>query len=188
MRRRIRLSPKKASKAVFQYLDKMRDVIRSEQVSQGEILSENAITDTECINRIVNIERNLWERVLGQNDFLRLRIGIGNVPIDAQIDYPKEKFSLEDDVLQDAVQSLKNEPTNIEKVPVTVSLRDDFVFGAIGNRQNVLGFIRSLLLQALALHSPDELKIVIISNQSEVKEWEYLKFVPHIWDDNKQTR
>lgn len=33
----------------------------------------------------------LWERVIGQNDFLRLRLGLGNLPLDADVKYEKYK-------------------------------------------------------------------------------------------------
>lgn len=43
--------------------------INDESQLQEEILNENFATIQECENRIIEKNRNLWERGYGQNDF-----------------------------------------------------------------------------------------------------------------------
>lgn len=67
-------------------------------------------------------KRNLWERTIGQDDFLEVRIGIGDKPLDAEIDFPERGFTIEEDNLWDDLQALSNTPRILKNVPITYSL------------------------------------------------------------------
>ena len=54
-------------------------------------------------------ERNLWERMPIHDDFLKLRIGIGELSLQADIKYQERKFDLQEDNLQDAMFMLGKE-------------------------------------------------------------------------------
>ena len=170
------------------YLDSVRDDIRRKCKEQSEILAENIVTLDECISYISEKQRTLWERILGQNNFLRLRLGRGVMPLNAAIKYPEKKFTLESDSLMDALFSLGKEPKLLEGVPISVSLVDNYISGIVGPRSAVLGLIRSLLVQVAALHSYDELKIVFLVDSDELAEWEFAKWFPHSWDNEKSVR
>lgn len=170
------------------YLVEMKQVIDDESVHQSEILHENHITLTQCLARIKNRERNLWERSLVHNDFLKLRLGLGNVPLDADIKFPEKKFSIEDDNLQEELYELVGGPQILEKVPVTISLLEEQISGFIGDRKRVTDFVKGLIFQMTALHSYDELKLIFIYDGSEKESWEFVKWLPHVWDDGKQIR
>ncbi|MDR0852348.1 MAG: type VII secretion protein EssC [Clostridiales Family XIII bacterium] len=170
------------------YLDSVRDDIRRKCKEQSDILAENIVTVDECISRITEKKRDLWERILGQDDFLHLRLGRGTMPLNAEIKYPEKKFTLDDDNLRDALFSLGSEPKLLKDVPISVSLVDDYISGIVGPRSTVLGLVRSLLIQMIALHSYDELKIMFIVDAHEIAEWEFAKWFPHAWDNEKSVR
>ena len=65
-----------------------------------EQLKDKYITLEECANIILRRKSNLWERSINQKDFLTLRLGIGNMPIDADIKYSKESFTMEEDEMK----------------------------------------------------------------------------------------
>ena len=179
---------KKRQEKYLIYLDTIRDDIRRKSKEQSDILTENIATVDECISRIIEQNTGLWERIIGQDDFLRLRLGRGTMPLNAYIKYPEKKFSLDDDNLRDALFSLGNEPNFLKDVPISVSLTDDYISGIVGPRSSVLGLIRSLLIQTVALHSYDELKTVFIVDSNELNEWDFAKWFPHSWDNEKSIR
>ena len=179
---------KKRQEKYLAYLDAVRDDIRRKCKEQSDILSENIVTVDECVERITNKKRNLWERILGQDDFLRLRIGKGTMPLNADIKYPEQKFSMDEDNLKDALFSLGSEPKLLNDVPISTSLVNDYISGIVGSRGSVLGLVRSLLIQATGLHSYDELKMVFIIDRDELNEWDFVKWFPHSWDNEKQVR
>lgn len=179
---------KKRQETYLAYLDRVRDDIRRTCRDQGEILAQNCVTADECVGRILERDRSLWERIIGQEDFLRLRLGRGTLPLNADIRYPEMQFSLESDSLYDAMLSLGREPKLLKDVPVSLSLIEAPVSGIIGPRGPALGLIRSLLIQAAALHSYDELKTVFIVGQEELPEWEFARWLPHSWNNEKSVR
>jgi DNA segregation ATPase FtsK/SpoIIIE, S-DNA-T family len=170
------------------YLREMKAVIDDECTRQSEILHENHPPLETYINRIQTRERNLWERVLGQSDYLKVRLGLGNVPLNAEVKYPEKKFSLDDDLLQDELYKLVQRPQILEKVPVTLSLVEEKISGIIGERYDVNQFVKGLILQLTTLHSYDELKLVFIYDKNEQDAWKFVKWLPHVWDEEKKIR
>ena len=149
------------------YIEEMKQVVADECKYQSEILHENHIPLYLCLKRIRNRERNLWERTLGQNDFLKIRVGLGDLPLDAEIKYPEKKFTLEDDNLLDELYQWVESPQIVRQVPVTLSLMDERVSGIIGKRETVVEFAKGIIFQLAALHSYDELKFVFIYDKEE---------------------
>lgn len=178
----------KRQRRYLAYLDEIRDKIKRESKEQYTILNENLVSAEMCAERIAQITPNLWERVIGQSDFLRFRVGIGDVPLDAEIKFPPKKFTLDEDNLQDAMLSLGNEPKTIRNVPISLSFVDDNIVGFYGNYGQYVNLMKSIILQAVSLHSYDELKIMMITDETDLKEWEFVKWIPHFWDNNKTIR
>lgn len=117
-----------------EYLYKVQEKFAEESLKQAEILHENHVPVSECAERIQNVQRNLWERGLGQNDFLKLRVGLGNVPLSAEISYSERRFSVDNDNLQEDMYSLCETPKVLQDVPITLSLFDNYICGVIGER------------------------------------------------------
>lgn len=172
----------------LKYLEEMKQVIEEECEHQRKILHENHVSLHNCLKRIQEKSRNLWERVIGQNDFLKIRLGIGDLPLDADIKYPERKFTLEDDNLQDALYKLAETPHVLKQVPITVSLEEEKITGIIGNRKSVCDFVKGMVFQLAALHSYDELKLVFIYDQEEKDKWDFVKWLPHVWSEGKNIR
>lgn len=181
-------SEKKRQEKYLKYLDSIRDNIKRECKEQSDILNENIVPVTECLDRMLTVKRSLWERSIGQSDFLKLRLGKGNVTLDAEIKYPEVKFTMDDDNLQDAMLSLGNEKKQLEDVPISINLTDMYINGIIGTENDVLKLTKSLVSQMIALHSYDELKIMLIISEEEADEWEFTRCILHFWNDDKNQR
>lgn len=179
---------KKRQEKYLAYLDSMRDKFKRMCKEQTDILNENIITSVECAERITGQKRTLWERIVGQDDFLKLRLGKGDLDIIADISSPERKFSMDDDHLLDAMQSLANEPKQLQDVPVSLSFVENYISGIIGNRTEVVGLTKNLILQMISLHSYDELKLVFVFDEEELSVWEFAKWLPHTWNDDKTAR
>ena len=59
---------------------------------------------------------NLWERNINQDDFLSLRLGLGNTPIYADIKYSKENFTMEEDELKNKIGKIVEERKYLKNV------------------------------------------------------------------------
>ena len=65
------------------YIEEVRSDIALECEKQRRILYANNTSIYECVEMIENREINLWERIISHNDFARVRLGVGSLPIEA---------------------------------------------------------------------------------------------------------
>lgn len=49
-------------------------------------------------------------------------------------------------------------------------------------------YLKGLILQMITFHSYEELKIVMITTENNLKDWEFLKVCPHLWSDERDIR
>ena len=171
-----------------EYLDRMTVQINEACQLQEEILNENYVTIQECEQRIRETQRNLWERGLGQNDFLRVRVGSGEGVLDAEIKYSERRFSLDDDNLQEELYTLCEKEKPLHNIPITYSLFENYVSGVIGERKQVVAFAKGLILQLAALYSYDEVKFVFLFDKREEADFGFVKWLPHVWNDDNKFR
>ena len=170
------------------YLSDISEEVNLEAVKQKEILIENYLTTAQCVETITKVKSSLWEREPGQNDFLKLRVGQGSIHADVKYNYQERKFVLDDDNLQNEMLKMCENPKKIEGVPIIVSLVENYISGVVGARKDTLAFAKGLILQMVTYYSYDEFKLVLLIDPAEEKEMEMLRWIPHVWDDDKKIR
>lgn len=171
-----------------EYLDKMTVQINEACQLQEEILNENSATIQDCEKRIKNTERNLWERAFGQNDFLKVRVGKGDGVLDAEITYSERKFSLDSDNLEEEMFTVCEKEKILKNIPITYSLVENHISGVIGERKQVFEFAKGIIIQLAALYSYDEVKFVFLYDKDDIESFEFTKWLPHVWSDDKKFR
>jgi len=186
--RRRRKKEKVRQEKYKEYLDRVTVKINEECQKQEEILRENHVTIDDCVNRIKNIQRNLWERGMGQNDFLKLRVGTGNGRLSADFTYSEKKFSIDDDNLEEELYTLSESPKELKNIPITLSLFENYISGVVGKRQQTIEFAKGLIFQLAALYSYDEVKMIFIYNEEEENNFNYVKWLPHVWSNDNKFR
>lgn len=175
-------------KKYTEYVKTKRNEIQTEIKTQREILIDNYLPLQETQEIIFSKKRNLWEREIDQSDFLDLRLGIGTTELEGNVSFPQEHFSLTEDNLLNEVYKLGAESRLIENVPISLSFVENNITAIIGNATTKQQFINGLILQMLTYHSYDDLKIVILTNQKNSPNWEYLKIAPHCWNNERSVR
>ena len=186
-KKRIKKLEKKRQEKYKKYLEKKKHEIELIKNRQRQILMENTASIENCKIIIDTKPRTLWERNIDHTDFLQVRLGIGNVSTKLKINMPTEKFSLQDDDdLFVSLQQTVKDSLVIRGVPLSLNLADDFITGLVGEDTKVKAFIDGLFLQIMTFHAYTELKIVVYSKNSS--KWDYLKILPHCWDNQKSIR
>lgn len=174
--------------AYREYLDTVRNEIYALGEEQKAILLENSPAVNECKNRILQKATNLWERTAAHEDFLRLRLGLGDIPIYADIKFPEARFSVEADPLKDEVNRLAAAPKTIADAPICCSLLKNPVIGIVGDEETVTAFLQGMIMQLVSLHSYDDLKIAFMVGGKEESLWHDCRLLPHLWDSTHTMR
>ncbi len=170
------------------YLNKFEEKIENEIKNQGEILNENFKKPQFYLQRIVDRKSNLWERTSEQDDFLEVRLGLGQIPLEIKLEYPQEQFTLEEDDLKNKMYQLVKRPKLLENVPITLSLKNEKNYGFLGNFHDRIRLFKSILVQLVTLHSYDSLNLVFLYSENQEELLQPLKWLPHTWNSDKSVR
>lgn len=130
----------------------------------------------------------LWERSIGEEDFLNVRLGVGSRPFSVNIKIPKQGFKLHDDEMADLPPKLLEKYGTLDNVPLALDLYANRSVGIIGDNTNMENILNEIVLNIISLHSYDEVKLVFITEPSKNEFFERFKNVPHTWSNDKRVR
>lgn len=170
------------------YLSKKEKDILNIISNQKQILLENNVTLEQCQQIIYQRKRNLWERTLEDTDFLTVRIGVGFIKPDIEIEYDEQDFTIKDDVLKDELDELVKKFDYVEEAPLNFSFLKNRVSAIVGNYGILQPFFESILLQIMTFHLYSELKIIVLTSENHSNDWNFIKFLPHCWDNSRTRR
>ena len=140
---------------------------------------------SELISNIENQNRHLWERSCRDDDFLEIKLGTGKRPFEVDISIKKSGFELEEDFLKTEAIELADRYHELNNVPITLSLMTHKVVGVVGDYELV---IRNIITNLVSLFSPDEVKLVLVGNRYQEKQFSIYNDLPHMWSSDKTSR
>ena len=171
-----------------EYLDRVRDEIHRIGQQQKSVLLENCPSIEECADWIRRRDKRLWGRSAAQDDFLSLRIGHGDLPLDAEVKFPDKRFTLEADPLLNDVNRLADTPLMISDAPVTCPLNGSGVVGIAGKVTEARALLQSLVVQISALYSSEQVKLAFFVDENGQAAWNCFRLLPHVWDEASNLR
>ena len=184
----VKKQEKKRQKKYGAYIDQKRNLIIDTKRKQGEILNNSFPNTKYCEEVILNRYTNLWQKKIEDEDYLKINLGTGDYPAAIEIKFPEESFSLEEDNLKELLAKVGNEPRILSGVPIVLSLLNDYKCGIIGEPEITGEYFRRMLIQILAFHSYEDLKIVVLTDENNEYQWKFLKDAPHCFSDDRSIR
>lgn len=135
----------------------------------------------------------LWNRNHDHDDFLEHRLGIGTIPFQYDIQIPKRQFTLLKDELADKPAYIKENYQNLYDVPVTIDLLEKRLVGIVGGRHKsgAVEIVKILSAQIAANNCYTDVKLAYIydnATSDDYGNWEFAKWFPHVWSEDKCTR
>ena len=146
---------------------------RIEQAAVDAVAAELAALRGQCPDpgEVLSIatgpSRRLWERRRTDPDYLLLRVGAGELPSSVRVTDPT------------ADEHLRTFTWPLAEAPVTIPLTERAVLGLAGQGDSVRAAGRWLVAQAAALHSPNDLRIYVLTDGAGKACWEWVRWLPH---------
>ncbi len=178
----------KRTSAYTDYLNGMEAKFIEEAQAQAQILHSTRVDVASLLERAAQRSPRLMNRSLDQDDFMSLRVGLGDTSLKAEIRWPQHRFSMDDDALMDKVSALATHPPKVRDVPLAFNPYEHKVAGIVGDRDHVWAFARGLIVQMCALYSYQDVKIALIADAAEKGQWAWMRILPHIHDEEGVTR
>jgi S-DNA-T family DNA segregation ATPase FtsK/SpoIIIE len=167
--------------AYLAYLEDLRDELSAEERERREragVLNP----PPEALYDMVRDPARLWERRRLDADFLRVRVGTGEMPVrDLQVAQqassvltPPDRFMLNE------ASALMDRFRTGTGLPLTVPLDRAGNVSVVGKRADCLRVARALLVQAAVTHAPDDVAMALAVPGERIAEWEWAKWMPHL--------
>lgn len=166
-RRRARESEKVRYSAYESYLAHIEWRLSKEKEAQAAILKEMRTSPSLCLERAFTQDRHLFERTLQDGDALVLRVGTGDLPLEADISWPKAGFTLVPDPLLEAALALSEKPQVLKEVPIAFDMGAYSVLGIAGAQDIRDALIRSLITQMSTCIAPTEVVLAAFLDPSK---------------------
>lgn len=166
------------------FLEKTRGRMRRRA---REVRAKAATLNPEpaALPELVRDPARLWERRRGDDDFLDVRLGVGDVRwFDLALPRDENPVQPFDPIMQGEAQTVVDHYSTIAGMPVTIDLDRAGHVALIGDRDDVLAAARSLVVQLAALHSPDDLHLAAAFAEASADDWQSFDLLPHVVDDD----
>ncbi|WP_028800829.1 type VII secretion protein EccC [Streptomyces sp. 142MFCol3.1] len=168
----------------LEYLEELREEFGAgerERRMEARVLNP----PPEALYDLVRDPARLWERRREDADFLRVRVGTGDVPVQelavgqnstGGVLTPPDPFMLNE------ARALLARYSVASDCPLTVPLDRAGNVSIVGDREGVLRVARALLIQTAVAHAPDDVVVALGIPGERLADWAWAKWLPHVLD------
>ena len=79
-------------------------------------------------------------------------------------------------------------PATLTDAPIMINLKNDYVVSLIGDQSREIRLVGNLIAQMALTHAYDEIKVVVLCSPEDVEELSFVKYLPHNWNNEYDTR
>lgn len=181
----------KRIKSYRKYLDKKNIVIRNQYEKIYKVLWSRYLSMDAYKNDAL-LFLYLWNRNPYHEDFLKYRIGTGNTEFPVKVELQNIGLENEEDTLWKEAGHLKKKYAILHQVPILLDIKKYSQVGIIAEYTDKgMEIIRNLVLQIAMCNCYTEVKIVCVYDKNKMVQygqWDFFRWLPHIWDSSKQRR
>src|SRR5579885_802669 len=137
--------------------------------------------DLQTLYGYVAQKQYLWERRPTDDDFLRVRVGVGVEPlcVSVHMDQNDDPFAEYDQDLLARARNIIAKYSQLDDGPVSIPLRNIGTLAINGRRANTRALARSMICQMAAQQAPEDVRMLVYTPEDATAEWSWLKWLPH---------
>jgi len=174
--------------AYHRYMNELNAELWTKYNEQRKLFYGVNPAPNECLAIAEERKQRLWERSVFDEDYLSVRLGLGEIKSGLSIRVPKESLSPEQDELFKIPREFAEKYTYIQNAPITFNIKESITTGITGLRESVINCVNEVVMNIATHHPYDEVKIVCLYKQEEQSQWAWMRWLPHIWSDDKSVR
>ncbi|MGN0762818.1 MAG: type VII secretion protein EssC [Aristaeellaceae bacterium] len=167
------------------YLDDIEKHIADVTARQESALRKRNPPTTERLAALEHARHRLWNRNSLQADYLELRLGTGEIPLQYDITFPQDHFEQQSDPMKQLMRELRDRERTLKDVPVVLPLSRFRCLGVAAPREARTALAANLLTQLAIDYGYDEMKICLIG--SSMPALDVYTWLPHTWDNSRRN-
>ena len=180
------LNEQKRQKAYNEYLVQTEQALCRRMDENQRQLQELTPDPALMAAELLRDTRHLWERRSKDEDFLAVRLGTGNIPLQCSVQLPPPVPGEAQDPLQKSLKDFLDKDWSLKNVPIVFALGLYQVIGIAGPSA-VRAQLQERILSQLSLHAAyDELRLCILG-MPEKNVRPYMR-LPHLWNKERTLR
>ena len=135
----------------------------------------------------------LWNRNQEHDDFLKVRIGTGDVPFQVKIDVPEERFNILEDELRDKPRYIRDNFKTLYDVPILLDLKKHPLIGIVGGDQKkgAVELAHVICAQLAMTHCYTDVRMICFydrDSSADLDQWDFARWQPHSFSENRKFR
>jgi S-DNA-T family DNA segregation ATPase FtsK/SpoIIIE len=165
----------------LRYLGQLRGRARRAAAAQRTAL-EWASPDPHALTAFLADRelRRVWERRPSGDNFASVRIGTGTQRLAVRLVPPDTKPVEDlDPLCAGALRRFVRAHDSVPGLPVGINLRSFARIAVTGDPGAVRAMLRAMVGQLAVFHSPDDLRICVCASPERIRQWEWIKWLPH---------
>ncbi|WP_166244072.1 type VII secretion protein EssC [Paenibacillus turpanensis] len=180
---------KKLTRKYTDYLFQVRNELVEASNQQRNAMSFIHPSVEGCYDIARHQRKQLWERTAIENDFLEIRIGIGERGMGRVPQYtPKSRAVDEENPAERIAVQICEEWQRVRDVPFSLPLTDISTLGFFGKRSEVRSFVYAFITQVTTHHGYDDIRLIGLIRPGELEEWDWIRWLPHTWGKDRKVR
>ena len=127
--------------------------------------------------QIASYSSRLYERSIYDKDFLEVSLGEAEMQSSVNVVCNIDAMNVIDDACELAALDVYNGMAKPVVLPININIRNTHL-GLVGNKSNIIPFIKMLLNQVTFFHTYHDLQIVVVTEDEET--YRYTGYYPHL--------
>ena len=177
------------SKRLYEKYLKEREEYIQEKCDKIRSYEEDRYKSAEMYVKYTKESSDLWNRNVKHTDFLKYRIGTGNVLSNIEIVLPDRAEFANEQKLYSEMLKLKRDYRVLKNMPMCIDISKENIIGLVSEnkKKGAYELLNVFMTQIAANNCYTEVKIALAYDEREV-DLEYYKWLPHIWSHNEKFR
>ena len=137
---------------------------------------------------ILGFSTDLFDRLPDDDDFLNIRLGLGDTEAERKINYKKqERLEIEDD-LQLIPSQIYEEEKILRNAPVVCAFKEANAVGIIGPEILRFSMMKNITIDICARQYQTDVKLFFIAEAEHKDKIAWLRFLPHVYEEASGAR
>ncbi|MFK4762349.1 type VII secretion protein EccCa [Microbacterium sp. ZW T5_45] len=168
------------------YLSETRDAVR-EVASRQRRYEEWMLPAPDSLPFIAEEGSRVWERPVGDPQFLVTRVGTATQPLAMTLDEaPIPPLAQLDPVSASAAHRFVLTHDQVPDLPLGLNISTCARIEAVGDVARGRGLVRAMIAHLTTFTAPEDLQVAVVAAASDLPYWEWAKWLPHAQSDTRK--
>ena len=169
------------------YIDDKREAVEQARADEQRTLLALYPSVGQQLERVEDFTGNLFDRRVADDDFLHVRLGLGNRESLRQLDY-KARESFDADELSKLPEQLQSEYRDVHGVPIVLDLDKDGAVGIVGPFAATMAVMKRVAVDVCTRQHDADVKVMFVVSPEHESCVRWARMVPHVRNDELHVR